>query len=452
MFIRFVRCIRFACLATAILVLVGVWAQEAQAQTRISLIRDAEIETIIRNYATPLFEAADLDPDAIGIHIVADQKLNAFVAAGQHLFLNTGLLTRAANASQVIGVIAHETGHIAGGHLIRGQEALRSASMQTLIAAIVGIGVGIATGNGQATSAILTGGSGVATSTFLQFSRGQEAAADQAGLTFLETTNQSAKGFLEFLEILEGQDILSSRRQAPYLRTHPLTRDRVSFVREYVTTHPEKPALSPEIVEDFRRIQAKLIGFMEPFRRVMKRYPKNDTSLAARYAHSIAYYRREEIDRSLPLINSLIEAEPENPYFHELRGQMLFENGRLEEALPSYKEAVRLYPGSALLRMGLAHVQLEIPNSRENRPAMEHLLYAIEKERDNPQIWQLLAIGYGREKAYGMSALALSEKALRLGDKVTAIQQATRAQKNLPKGSPGWIRAQDIKITTNLNP
>ena len=449
MFFRFFNFVR---LVAAILVLVSFWPQEALAQARISLIRDAEIETIIRNYATPLFEAAELDPASIGIHIVANPRLNAFVAAGQNLFLNTGLLIEAADASQVIGVIAHETGHIAGGHLIRGQEALRGASMQTLIAAIVGIGVGIATGSGQATSAILTGGSGIATSNFLQFSRGQEAAADQAGLTFLEKTDQSAAGFLGFLEILEKQDLLSSRRQSPYLRTHPLTRDRVRFVREYVSAHPNDVAPSPEVTKSFGRIQAKLIGFMQPFRRVMRHYPKNDTSLEAKYAHSIAYYRREEIDRALPLIDALIEMEPGNPYFHELRGQMLFENGRLEEALPSYKTAVSLDPASALLRMGLAHVQLEIPDSRENRPAMEHLLYAIEKERDNPQIWQLLAIGYGREKAYGMSALALAEKALRLGDKVTAIQQATRAQKKLPKGSPGWIRAQDIKITTNLHP
>lgn len=441
---------RFIRLISAIFLLAGFGVPDAHAQRQVSLIRDVEIETIIRNYATPLFEAAELDPEAIGIHIVGDSRLNAFVAAGQHLFLNTGLLIRAENPSQLIGVIAHETGHISGGHLLRGQEAMRNASTQTLLATILGIGVGIITGSGDATAAILSGGSGIATSNLLQFSRGQESAADQAGLRFLEATDMPAIGFLQFLEILEGQDLLHASRQDAYMRTHPLTRNRIRLVREYVTNHPDEPAPSPEIEQTFRRMQAKLVGFMEPFRRVMKRYPKTDTSLDARYAHAIAYYQRDEIDRALPLIDGLIAEEPDNPYFHELRGQMLFENGRLADALPSYKNTVRLAPDSALLRMGLARVQLELGDARENRSAMEHLLYAVEKERGNPQLWQLLAIGYGREKAFGLSALALAEKAITIGDNVLAIQQATRAQKILEKGSPGWIRAQDIKITTSL--
>ena len=447
MFFRFIRFI------AAIFCVAGLWAQEAQAQRRISLIRDAEIETIIRNWATPLFEAAELDPSAIGIHLVGDKSLNAFVAGGQHLFLNTGLLTRAENPGQVIGVIAHETGHISGGHLIRGQEAMRHASTQMILAAILGVAVGVAGGGGNATMAILAGGGGIATSQFLHFSRGQEASADQAGFSYLDATHTSGRGFLEFLEILQQQDLLRSDRQDAYLRTHPLTRDRVEFVRQYVKQSPNSEApLSPEITRDFRRIQAKLVGFMEPFRNVMKLYPRGNTSLDARYAHAIAYYRRDDLERALPLVDGLIREEPANAYFHELRGQMLFESGRIVESLPSYKESVRLQPKSVLLRVGLARVQLETVDPAQNRPAMEHLLYAVGQERDNPQVWHLLAIGYGREQSYGMSALALAEQAITIGDQETAIQQAHRAQKLLPKGSSGWVRAQDIKIITKGRP
>lgn len=442
MFFRVIR------LVTAIFIVAGLWAQEAQAQERISLIRDAEIETIIRDWATPLFQAAKLDPAAVGIHLVGDNSLNAFVAGGQHLFINTGLLMRAETPSQVIGVIAHETGHIAGGHLIRGQEALRSASTQMILAAILGVAVGIAGGGGDATVAILSGGSSVATTQFLHFSRGQESAADQAGLTYLDATKMSAEGLLEFLEILQKQDLLPASQQDAYLRTHPLTRDRVDFVRQHVNRSAYTSAEPlPKTMNNFRRMQAKLVGFMEPLRTVLRRYPNDDT-LEARYARTIAYYRRDDLDRALPMIEDLIREEPDNAYFHELRGQMLFESGRIIEALPSYEEAVRLQPQSVLLRLGLANVQLETLDPVQNRPAMENLAYAVGRERDNPHVWHLLAIGYGREESYGMSALALAEKAVSIGDDGTAVQQATRAQKLLPKGSPGWVRAQDIMITT----
>ncbi|MCE2510698.1 MAG: M48 family metalloprotease [Alphaproteobacteria bacterium] len=447
MFFRFIR------LVTAILCVAGLWAQEAHAQQRISLIRDAEIETIIRHWATPLFQAAKLDPSGIGIHLVGDKSLNAFVAGGQHLFINTGLLMRAENPGQVIGVIAHETGHIAGGHLIRGQEALRNASTQMLLAAILGVAVGVAGGGGDAAMAILSGGSGVATSQFLHFSRGQEAAADQAGLSYLETTQTSAQGLLEFLEVLQQQDMLHSDRQDAYMRTHPLTRSRVDFVRQHVDRSPySKTPPSKETARDFQRIQAKLVGFTEPFRTVLQRYPNSDTSMEARYARAIAYYQRDDLERALPLVDDLIQEEPANAYFHELRGQMLFENGRIAESLPSYEQSVRLQPKSILLRVGLARAQLETMDPAQNRPAMEHLHYAVGQERDNPQVWHLLAIGYGREQSYGMSALALAEKAITVGDEGMAAQQATRAQKLLPKGSPGWVRAQDIKIITKGRP
>ena len=184
----------------------------------------------------------------------------------------------------------------------------------------------------------------------------------------------------------------------------------------------------------------------------MKLYPRDDTSLHARYARAIAYYRRDDLKRALSLVDSLIREEPTNAYFHELRGQMLFENGRIAQSLQSYKESVRLHPESALLRIALARAQLETVDSAQNRLALNHLHYAIGQERDNPHVWHLLAIGYGRDQDYGMSALALAERAITIGDKETAIQQARRAQKLLPKGSTGWVRAQDIKITTKGRP
>lgn len=422
----------------------------ATAQSRNpSVVRDAEVERIIRAYATPLFEAASLDPEAVRIVLVNDDQLNAFVAGGMNLFINTGLLMRAESANQVIGVIAHETGHIAGGHLARTQEALANASNEAIIAFVLGMAAAVA-GQGDAGTAIIGAGTTMAQADLLKYSRTQESAADHAAVSYLDATGQSARGLLQFFEILEGQELLLSGRQDPYLRTHPLSSDRIDFVRQH--TEQSRYSNAPEpagFTEGFARMRAKLVGFLRPLNRVLQDYPERDGSLAGRYARSIAYYRAGQVDKALQMVDGLIAEHPDDPFFQELKGQILMENGRGREAIPLYRKAVELAPHEPLLRLGLAQVLIDTEDPELNREALRALEEVTRMERRNHNAWRLLAIAYGRNGEIPMTALALSEAALLRGDNVEARQQADRALQQLPEGSPAWIRAQDIYATAD---
>ncbi len=415
-----------------------------QAQ-KISFIRDAEIEETIRIFATPIFQAAGLNPSAIKVHLVNDKSLNAFVAGGQQLFLNTGLLMRSANASQVIGVISHETGHIAGGHLSRTQEAMRNSSAQSIVAFVIGAAAAIGTGRADIGQAIIAGGSQIGMRSFLQYSRTQEGAADQAAVRFLDAVGISSRGLLEFLEVLEDQELLSPKRQDPYVRTHPIARDRIEFLTVHVAGSPysDKPA-PPNLEAMHRRMRAKLHGFLEPLAVTLRRYKESDDSLTSRYARAIAYYRKPDLDKALPLIDGLIAQYPTDPYFPELKGQMLFENGRIAEALEPYETATRLLPHAPLLRAGLARVQLELNEPALLEPAIANLRAVLRKEKDSPFLWRQLAIAYGRDGQMGLSALAMAEEGMLKGDTPAARHHAARAQELLPRGSAGWLQAEDI--------
>ena len=422
-----------------------LWAPAEAGAQRLSFIRDAEIENTIRTYAAPLFQAAGLEPSDVRIYLVNDRSLNAFVAGGQRLFINTGLIMRSKHAGQVIGVIAHETGHIAGGHLSRPQAAMANSTAQSILALVLGAAAAIGTGRSDVGGAIIAGGQSMGMRSFLQYSRTQESAADQAALRFLDATGQSSRGLLEFMELLGAQDLLSADRQDPYLRTHPLSRERVDAVQAHLSRSPNRDKAQPARIQELhRRMLAKLYAFLEPVPRTLRRYADSDTGLAARYARAIAYYRKPDLGKALPLIDGLIAERPEDPYFHELKGQMLFENGRAAEALKPYETAVRLLPRSPLLRRGLAQVQLELGDPALIEPAIRNLRAAVQRDAEAPFTWRQLAIAYGRRGDMGMSAVALAEEALLKGDARQARYHAGKAGKLLPRGSIGWLQAQDI--------
>ncbi len=424
----------------------SAWAQDQGARGGgLSVVRDSEIEGMIRILATPLWRAAGLDPAAISVTLINDRALNAFVAGGQNLFLHTGLLLRTAHPGQVLGVIAHETGHIAGGHLARLPDAYRNAFITSLIAMAIGMGAAVAGGGAGAGAAVL-GGTSMGQRSLTAFTRGQESAADQAGVTLLESTQQSTRGLLEFMEILSNQEFLAVGRQDPYLRTHPLSQERVEFLRNQVALSRFSDIPSPpDQVQAHRRMKAKLYAFLEPPGNALARYPESDKSLEARYARAIAYYRVPNLAAALPLIDGLIKEYPSDPFFHELRGQMLFENQRAREAMPSYQRAVALSPGSGLLRIDLAQVMIELNDPSILKEARLHLAEAERLEPNVPRVWRLKGIVLGREDKLGEAAAALAEEALmerRLRD---ARDQARRALRLLPEGSIAATRAQDIE-------
>lgn len=415
------------------------------AAKRISFIRDAEIENTIRTFATPIFEAAGLNPSSVEIYLVNDSSINAFVAGGQKLFIHSGLLMQSDTANQVIGVIAHEVGHIQGGHLVRVHDAMRQATAESILAMVVGLAAAVATGRGDMGTAVAAGGQDAALRSFLRYSRTQEGAADSAAMRLLDATGQSSQGLLEFFRKLEDQELLAVGRQDPYLRTHPLSRDRMIAIENHLRhSRHSQAADDPALDAMHARMIAKLRGFIEPATVTFRRYPDNDESIEARYARTLAYHKSNNLDATLREIDSLISERPDDPYFHELKGQVLFERGRVDGALRSYERAATLAPSEALIRVELARVQLATEDPRQFEPAIRNLRAALFRERTNPSVWKELAIAYGRNGQMGESAWAMAEAAARRENWAEARHHASKAEGMLPQGSSEWLQSQDI--------
>ncbi len=431
--------------------LVGANLNVAWSQS-VAVLRDSEIEKILRQWSDPIFELAGLDPRSVTVRLIDDISLNAFVAGGQNIFLNTGLLLSTDSPLQVIGVIAHETGHISGGHIARSEEAVRQSQTLALLHTLLGIGalaVGRAVGSASsadAAGALLTGSAASGLRHFLKFSRTQETAADQAALTLLEANKTSARGLLSFLRKFEDQDLLSPSRQDPYTRSHPLTSARIEFVANHIETSAfSQSAVSARDLERHARLRAKLIGFLQPVEQTLRLYPVENQSIPARYARAIGYYRDSDIGSALREIDGLISEQPGDPYFHELRGQFLFESGRLREAWPSYELANKLLPGDTLLMCELARLEIEIGDAELINKAIASLERVVVHEPRNNAGWWLLSIGYGRAGRLSDSALASAEQALLEGRSKDALLHAGRAIRGFETGSPSWLRANDVE-------
>ncbi|HEX6093535.1 MAG TPA: M48 family metalloprotease, partial [Dongiaceae bacterium] len=342
---------------------------------------------------------------------------------------------------------AHETGHIAGGHLPRLKEAQRIASLEQLLFCTLGVitaAGGAAGGSSSAGGAMTLCGSNAPLGSLMKFSRTQESAADQAGMKYLDETGQSSRGMLEFLAILADQQKIVLQ-PPPYLLSHPLTADRMDAVRAHVEQSPlsnEPPRADYEAA--FQRIRAKLIGYVDPLPRVIKEYPEDDNSVEARYARSVAYFGGGQMLKAVAQVDSLLADYPGDPYFNELKGDILFKNGKARAAVPFYQAAVDAVPDSPMLLLSLGRTQRETNDPALIKAAIENLKRVVEIEPANPGAWKNLGIAYGLNKQDPEASLALAEAAISSGDRARARALAERAMKGLPTGSPGWLRAQDI--------
>ena len=432
----------------------AVYAQEAGGGSQPSFIRDAEIENYLHSLATPIYRAADINPGSVTIVIVDSNVINAFVAEGMNEFFYTGLLLLTETPEQLAGVIAHETGHIAGGHLIRGREEMRNASAEAILGVILAVAAGALSGNGSAAAGALSGSQQITERSYLSFSRTQEASADAAGMSFLDKAGISVRGMLEFFQKLAGQEMLPSDRQSEFVRTHPLTQDRIDNVA-YHLEHSElqDTKLDSKFYQQHERMKAKLLGYLQP-ETALLRYTDNDARISARYARAIALYRTSQSERALHLTDDLIKAEPKNPFFYELKGQILFENSRVAEAVTYYKKANDLLPASSLLHQSYAHALIETHDPAQLDLAINQLQISNQLEDRTPFTWRLLASAWGRkaeltkdQQYEGMVSYALAEEDVAKGDDKQAGQLADRAMKVLTKGSTYWLKAQDIKLS-----
>ncbi len=412
-----------------------------------ALIRDAEIESTIRNLSAPLLRAAGLPPGDVRIHIVRNDSLNAFVAGGLQIFIYTGLLQRTETPNQLAGVIAHEIGHISGGHLARTREELRGASAASILAAVLGVAAAVASGDARVGSAVIMGGQSAVQRNILKYSRTQESAADQAALQLLDATGQSATGLSEFLDIIGDQELLLSSQQAPYLRTHPFSRDRVEAIEGHLAQSPytDKEAAA-EVQKAHARMRAKISGFLDPTGRVLRKYPESDTSLPAVYARAVAYHRDGNFSATDAAISRLLEMSPDDPYFHELKGQLLFERADNAGAIAAYRKAVTESGAEPLIVFGYARAVIAAPSSGLLDDAIERLESALVREPDNGTGWRLLGTAYGKQGDLGQAALALAESEWHFGNPELTVRQARRAQSKLTRGSPEWLRAEDLRL------
>lgn len=407
------------------------------------VLRDTEIEKDIKTLAAPIWRVAGLDPGGVGIYLVNDQALNSFVAGGQAIFLNTGLIERAQYPNMLIGVIAHETGHIAGGHVLRSLEAMKNASIETIIASAIALGASVA---GGGSGAPLIAAAGMGQRAYMSFSVAQEATADHAALNYLDRSGQSARGLLKFFEILQANEPLTGEATDPWARTHPLTSQHIDYIRHHVeTSRLSDVPDSPEAVALLKTVQVKLHAFIDDPSATLRAYPESDQSVDARYARAIAWYRIPKLDKALPAVDALIRDFSKNPYFEELKGQMLFENGRIRDAITPYEAAVKLAPDAALIRIALAQVYIESGDAALDKRAIAYLEDASRVEGREGMVWRLLATAYGRDNQFGMAALSLAEEALADEKKKDAAQQAQRAKQILRRGTAAYARAEEIQ-------
>lgn len=437
-------CTLSAVMATVMAVFFALSAPTAYAQ---GLIRDTEIENTIRVYTAPIFKAAGLDPSVVRIHLVNDSSLNAFVANGQRIYIHTGLLMRAEDPGEVIGVLAHETGHITGGHLARFGEGLADAQNANLIALLLGIPAAVLTGRGDVAAAALSLGNQIGTRKFLSYTRANEQAADQAAVGFLDQAGISSQGMLEFMELLTQEEKLYVENPNPYTRTHPLSRERVDFIRNHLENSKLKNTdLDPSYKVLHERMRAKLRGFILPPHQTYQLYPESDRSVPARYARAIALMQESQTPQAVAAIDALIDDYPDDPFFIELKGDILRDGARLEEAIEPYKKAIEILPWSALIRASLARTLVELNNPDYDDEAEKQLREALRYEPWMSSAWRLLATVYGRRGDFGEASLAQAEEAINQGRKEDALGHAKRALDQLPNGTPGWLRAQDIEV------
>lgn len=421
-----------------------IWLLSTSLASAASLIRDAETEGVLRDLATPIFVVDGLTPENVHIYILNDDTLNAFVAGGQNIFIHTGLLTYSDNPETLMGVIAHECGHIVGGHLMLKDQDASKLTAASALGYILGAATAIA-GAPAAGQAIIMGSENAIGRTFLTHTRAQESAADQSALLALGKLGYSPEGLLGLLDDLGREQSQTFGKVDPYLQTHPLSRERVDHIEAFMAQHPEHKQLPADLRRRFKLAVVKVAAFLDKPSKTLHKFPKNDQSAAARYARAVAYYKIPELGAALKEINSLIAEFPKNPFYHETKGQILYENSHVDDAIKSYEKAEELLPNNALMKIELATVLIAKEDSSLLDKAITLLQQATNLEPNNANAWQQLGVAYGRKNELGLSYLSLTEAALLTHNIKDAKAYADYAEHHLKAGSPGAIRLIDLK-------
>ncbi|MGY4442072.1 putative Zn-dependent protease [Bradyrhizobium sp. LM2.3] len=420
------------------------------------VLRDTETEQLLREYTRPILRVAGLEKQNIQMVIVNEGSFNAFVADGRRIFVNYGAILQSETPNQIIGVLAHETGHLAGGHLSKLREQLANAQTQMIIAMLLGAGAmvagstrgsGSAGNNGLANAgaAAIAGPQEMIRRTLLSYQRQQEENADRAGVKFLTATQQSPKGMYETFKRFTSESLFAARGTDPYLQSHPMPAERVAALQQFASASPywdkkDDPAL--QLRHDM--VRAKISAFMERPETVYRRYPQTNDSMPARYARAISTYLHGDLRSALAQIDALIQVQPNNAYFYEVRGQALLEGGKPAEAIPALRKAVALSNNAPLIEMLLGQALVGSDNKAYTDDAVRILRSAVAREPEAQLGYMQLAMAYGRKGDYAEADLASAQAAYLRGDNKTARELATRAKTRFAVGTPGWVKADDI--------
>jgi predicted Zn-dependent protease len=417
------------------------------------VIRDTEAEQLLREYTRPILRAAGLEKQNIQIVIINESVFNAFVADGRRIFVNYGALMQSETPNQIIGVLAHETGHLAGGHLSKLREQLSQAQTQMIIAMLLGAGALVAGArSGNPNSGLSNVGAAAVAApgemirrTLLSYQRQQEENADRAGVKFLTATGQSARGMYETFKRFTNDSLFAARGADPYVQSHPMPAERVAALEELARSSPywdkkDDPAL--QLRHDM--VRAKISAFMERQDTVYRRYPLSNDSVPARYARAITTYLHGDLRSALAQIDGLIQLQPNNPYFYELRGQALLEGGKPADAIAPLRKAVALSNNAPLIEMLLGQALVAANNKAYTEEAITILRAAVARETEAPLGYMQLAMAYGRKGDLAQADLASAQSAFLRGDNKTARELASRAKTRFAVGTPGWVKADDI--------
>jgi predicted Zn-dependent protease len=447
------KSLKLTALVTAAALAVTPMAALAQQNKGPPVLRDTETEQLLREYTRPILRAAGLEKQNIQMVIINQSVFNAFVADGRRIFVNYGAILQSETPNQIIGVMAHETGHLAGGHLAKMREQMAQAQTQMIIAMLLGAGAMVAGAQGgggnsglaNAGAAMFSAPGEIIRRNLLSYVRQQEENADKAGVKFLNATGQSSRGMYETFKRFTEESLFASRGADPYVQSHPMPAQRVAALEELARSSPywdkkDDPAL--QLRHDM--VRAKISAFMERQDTVYRRYPMSNNSLPARYAHAITTYLHGDLRSALSQIDALIQQQPNNPYFHEVRGQALLEGGKPQEAIAPLRKAVHLSNNAPLIEMLLGQALVATGNNAYTDEAIAILRAAVARETEAPLGYTQLAMAYGRKGDYAQADLASAQAAFLRGDSKTARDLASRAKTRFAIGTPGWVKADDI--------
>ncbi len=408
-------------------------------------IRDAEIEYVLRHMSAPLFRSAGLKPENVNMFLINQPSINAFVAGGPNIFIHSGLIEASESPEMFLGVIAHEIGHIDGAHLARMSQQTDTVVLGSIFSTIIGLAAAIG-GAGEVGAAVGTGGNEIFQRNFLSHIRINEQAADQAALRYLKENDISAEGMLTLFEILRRQERQRIGIAIPeYVRSHPLTESRIARVENYISENPDQPKLSQVVYVAYGRARAKLYAFLNEPEDTLRRYPKHDASDVTQYARAIAMFRKTNFSEARRLMKGLIEKYPQDPFYYDTYGQILYESGNIDEAITAYEKSLELLPNTPLLQSELAKSLIHRDAPGDIKRATELLEASTQRDNSYSTAWRYLATAYGKQRKLGLSHLALAEEAALSGDHRAIMRETERALATLDKNSAGFFRAQDLK-------